>query len=90
MCSVFLVTATVGLVIVLDGHKLRALDMERVLRADVPYQMAAYMYNVWSLAYRTHSLVFVRHRFNLLDFLFSNKDRFLRIFYYGLVTYNSY
>ena len=38
-------------------------------------KMVAYMYNVWSLAYRTHSLVFVRHRFNLLDFLFSNKDR---------------
>ena len=25
--------------------------------------MAAYMYNVWSLAYWTHSLVFVRHRY---------------------------
>ena len=37
-------------------------------------KMGAYMYNVWSLAYRTHSLVFVRNRFNLLDYLFSNKD----------------
>ena len=39
-------------------------------------KMAAYMYNVWSLAYSTHSLVFVWDRFNLLDFLFSNKDSF--------------
>ena len=38
-------------------------------------KMAAYMCNVWSLAYRTHSHAIVRHRFNLLDFLFSNKDR---------------
>ena len=37
-------------------------------------KMAAYMYNVWSLAYIAHALVFVRDRFNLLDFLFSNKD----------------
>ena len=38
-------------------------------------KMAAYMYNVWSLAYWTHSLVFVRHGFDLLCGLFSNKDR---------------
>ena len=38
-------------------------------------KMVAYMYKILPLAYRTHSLVFVRHCFNLLDFLFSNKDR---------------
>ena len=38
-------------------------------------KMAAFMFNVWYLAYRTHSVVFVRHRFNLLGFLFSSKDR---------------
>ena len=59
--------------------ELCVLDMASVLwqRAGVPYQdgcLYICMYNVWSLAYRTHSLVFVRHRFNLLCFLFSNKD----------------
>ena len=29
-------------------------------------KMTAHMYNIWSLAYRTHSLVFVRHRNDLL------------------------
>ena len=38
-------------------------------------KMAAYMYNVWSLAYWKHCLVFVRHRYDLLCDLFSNKDR---------------
>lgn len=28
--------------------------------------MTAHVYNIWSLAYRTHSLIFVRHRYDLL------------------------
>ena len=36
-------------------------------------KMAAHMYNIWSLAYRTHSLVFVRHSLNLLDYAFVTK-----------------
>ena len=36
--------------------------------------MTAHIYNIWSLAYRTHSLVFVRHRNDLLYVLFSYND----------------
>ena len=34
-------------------------------------KMTAHIYNIWSLAYRTNSLVFVRHRNDLLCVLFS-------------------
>ena len=37
-------------------------------------KMTAHIYNIWSLAYRTHSLVFVRHRSDLLCVLFSYND----------------
>ena len=29
-------------------------------------KMTAHMYNIWSLAYRTHSLIFVRHCYDLV------------------------
>ena len=58
------------------NKELHALDKESVLlqRADAPYQDDCYMYNVYSLAYWTQSLVFVRHLYDLLCGLFSNKD----------------
>ena len=31
-------------------------------------KMTAHMYNIWSLAYRTHSIIFVRHRYDLFVF----------------------
>ena len=37
-------------------------------------KMTAHFYNIWSLAYRTHSLVFVRHRYDLLCVLFNCND----------------
>ena len=37
-------------------------------------KMTAHIYNIWSLAYRTHSLVFVRHRSDLLCILFMYND----------------
>ena len=37
-------------------------------------KMTAHIYNIWSLAYRTHSLIFVRHRSDFLCVLFSYND----------------
>ena len=37
-------------------------------------KMTACMYNIWSLAYRTHSFIFVRHRYDLLCVLLSYND----------------
>ena len=36
--------------------------------------ITAYIYSIWSLAYRTHSLEFVRHPNDLLCILFSYND----------------
>ena len=35
--------------------------------------MTAHIYNIWLLAYRTHSLVFVRHCYDILCVLFCYK-----------------
>ena len=43
-------------------------------------KMTAHIFNVWSLAYWTHSLVFVRHCYDLLGGLFSYNDLFLPIY----------
>ena len=40
-------------------------------------KMTAHIYNIWSLAYRTHSLVLVRHYYDLFCGLFSYNDLFL-------------
>ena len=37
-------------------------------------KMTAHIYNIWSLVYRTHSFVFVRHRYDLVCVLFSYND----------------
>ena len=37
-------------------------------------KMSARMYSIWSLAYRTHSLIFVRHRYDLFCVLLSYND----------------
>ena len=37
-------------------------------------KMTAHIYNIWSLAYRTHSLVLVRHCYDLFCGLFSSND----------------
>ena len=37
-------------------------------------EMASHMYDIWSLIYRSPSLVFVRHRFDLLCGLLSYND----------------
>ena len=43
-------------------------------------KMTAYIYKIWSLAYRTHSPVFVRHRHDLLCVLFSYNAPFYAFF----------
>ena len=37
-------------------------------------KMTAHIYNIWSLGYRTHSLVLVRHCYDLFCGLFSYND----------------
>ena len=37
-------------------------------------KMTARMYSIWSLAYRTHSHIFVRHRYDLFCVLLSYND----------------
>ena len=49
--------------------------------------MTAHIYNIWSLAYRTHSLVFVMHRYDLLCVLFSYNDPSYVFFYHRLVSF---
>ena len=46
-------------------------------------KMTAHIYNIWSLAYRTHSLVLVRHCYDLLCGLLSYNDLFLPILTYS-------
>ena len=43
-------------------------------------KMTAHIYNIWSLAYRTHSLVLVSHCYDLFYDLFSYNDLFLPIY----------
>ena len=37
-------------------------------------KMTARMYNIWFLAYRTHSFIFVRHRYDLFCVLLRYND----------------
>ena len=37
-------------------------------------KMTAHMYNIWFLAYTTHSLIFVRHRYDLVCVEFIYND----------------
>ena len=51
-------------------------------------KMAAHIYNIWSLAYKTHSLAFIRHRYDLLCVLFNCND--LSHVFSIIVLYHSY
>ena len=50
-------------------------------------KMTARMYNIWSLAYRTHSLIFVRHRYDLLCVLLCYNDPSNVFFYHRFVSF---
>ena len=49
--------------------------------------MTAHVYNVWSLAYRTHSLIFVRHRYDLVcvEFIYNGPSYVLSLFRTNLI-----
>ena len=49
--------------------------------------MTAHMYNIWSLAYRTHSLIFVRHRYDLVcvEFIYNGPS----YVFCAIVSYHS-
>ena len=51
-------------------------------------KMTAHMYNIWSLAYRTHSLIFVRHRYDLfcVYFIYNGPSYAFCV----IVSYHSY
>ena len=51
-------------------------------------KMTAHMYNIWSLAYRTHSLIFVRHRYDLfcVEFIYNGPSYVFCV----IVSYHSY
>ena len=51
-------------------------------------KMTAHMYNIWSLAYRTHSLIFLRHRYDLFCVLFTYYNP--SYIYCVTVSYHSY
>ena len=54
-------------------------------------KMTAHIYNIWSLAYWTHSLVFVRHCNDLLCGLFSYNDPYLFTYLFLIiVSYHFY
>ena len=52
-------------------------------------KMTARMYNIWSLAYRTHSFIFVRHRYDLLCVLLCYTTTLLTYFFI-IASYHFY
>ena len=51
-------------------------------------KMTAHMYNIWSLAYLTHSLIFVRHCYDLVcvEFIYNGPSYLFCV----IVSYHSY
>ena len=52
-------------------------------------KMTARMYNIWSLVYRKHSFIFVRHRYDLLCVLSSYNDPSC-VFFFIIASYHFY